>query len=177
MALPKFSREQILAEIARRERESQQKKGQTPPRNVRQVLPQNIQNTQQRPQKPPVSPQQMPPQQRSTESVRNIPESKYAIDEKTGKRYKKLDKQSQEAAMATTVSGLLSNMELDEDIRGYGNLNAAADIFLSHLRVPPDKEELARLREAKLAQIKKQNEEYAQLVKTESEKEAENTGW
>lgn len=181
MAIPKFSREQILAEIARREQDKQntpiQRNANAP---INQFPPQN--QPRMAVQKPSNN-IPTPPQRTNIPAAESHIDS-FAVDKKTGKRYKKINKQSKEATAATTVAGLLSHMELDDGIEGFASLNDSAELFLGHLRVAPNKEELARLREMKLRQIRKQNEEYKKTLEAEAIKEEKenqlndnNTGW
>lgn len=165
MAIPNFSREQILAEIARREaaKKAQQKeeekeapiKKASPRRQTQRARPVQQKSA-------------TPPKQKRVEPE----QSEYKIDKKTGKKYKTLKPQSKEAMAATTVDGLLRHMDLNDDIRGFGNLNVAAENFLAPLRVAPTKEELKQLREEKLKQIREQNKEYEEIL-LESEQNQE----
>lgn len=90
----------------------------------------------------------------------------YTIDPVTGVKYKKLPAASKDVIRADKKSGglgieQLRNMipEADFDLN---DLDGAANSFLAHLRVPPDKEEMKRLREEKIARAKAQNDEYKQ---------------
>lgn len=96
----------------------------------------------------------------------NHSNDEYAIDPVTGVKYKKLPAASKDVIRADKKSGglgieQLRNMipEADFDLN---DLDGAANSFLAHLRVPPDKEEMKRLREEKIARAKAQNDEYKQ---------------
>lgn len=88
----------------------------------------------------------------------------YAIDPKTGKKYKKLPNVPKDVVRADKKSGGLSLEQLRNSIPeadfDLDDLNGAADIFLAHLRVPPDKDEMKRLREERLKRARMQNAEY-----------------
>lgn len=98
----------------------------------------------------------------------------YAIDPKTGKKYKKLPNVPKDVVRADKKSGGLSLEQLRNSIPeadfDLDDLNGAADLFLAHLRVPPDKEEMKRLREERLRRAKKQNAEYEDVAEALDEK-------
>lgn len=80
----------------------------------------------------------------------------WRVDEKTGKRYKKLSKVKFDAE----GTPLLQNEDFDLD-----DLNSEADKFLAHLRVAPDKNEMMKLRAEKAAKAKLAREEYERINK------------
>lgn len=103
-----------------------------------------------------------------------IPEG-YAVDPVTGIRYKKLPAATREILRADKKSGGLSIEQMrtmigEAEDFNLDDLNGAADMFLGHLRIAPDKEEIQRLRDEKIAQAKKQNSEYGEVQERLNEK-------
>lgn len=96
-------------------------------------------------------------------------EDGYAIDPKTGVKYRVLPGIKEEAAQAFnklseeelknfTFSSLRNMVEEVEDF-DIDDLNSTANDFLGHLRIPPNKEEQARLREERIRRKKEQAQE------------------
>lgn len=86
------------------------------------------------------------------ESTSDLPKG-WDIDPKTGKKYKKLLGAPPEAIRVGRKGGLSKEQleaitVFDEDF-DIDDLNSTAEMFLAHLRVPPDKEEQKRLLEEK----------------------------
>jgi len=83
-------------------------------------------------------------------TVSDLPEG-WAIDPKTGKKYKKLAGAPADAIKNGRKSGLskeqLEAITVFDDDFNLDDLNASANIFMAHLRVPPDKDEQKRLAE------------------------------
>lgn len=86
-------------------------------------------------------------------------EEGFSIDPKTGKKYKELpgfkpgvleNKAAVKIAktVGMTLTQLRATTEMDPDFN-LDDLNGSANLFLPHLRVPPNKEEQMRLREEK----------------------------
>jgi len=106
----------------------------------------------------------------------NLPEG-YAIDPATGVKYKKLptadsglvkEFKKSKGKMDITLSMLRDSVpEADFDLN---DLNGAADDFLGHLRVAPDKEEIARLREERKERMRQQNKQYEENEEKLNEK-------
>ena len=102
-------------------------------------------------------------------SVKPVPEG-YAIDPKTGKQYKLLPAAAPEAVKAHKSSK--HGMGLDEFMRytkadesfDMDDLNGAAELFLPHLRVAPDKEEQKRILEAREARERRGSEAYSRYT-------------
>lgn len=131
-----------------------------------------------------VSPCQNPPVSKRSKKQKPEAETFYdedgllwAIDPKYGKKYRVLEGASPEAVKAgkggfDSLSALRAYV--DEDVEGFDidDLNGTAEAFLAHLRVPPDKEEMERLRKARALQQKRQDEEYANYVREDDEKDA-----
>ncbi len=79
----------------------------------------------------------------------------YAVDPVTGKRYKKLPGfkegvMSSKAAVKAASNGGMTLDQLRATVRedpdlNPDDLNGAAELFMAHLRVPPDKEEQKKL--------------------------------
>lgn len=79
----------------------------------------------------------------------------WRVDPKTGKRYKQLPGykpgvMESKRAIANVAKGNVSITQIramvdEEQDFNLDDLNGSADTFLSHLRVPPDKEEMKRL--------------------------------
>lgn len=111
-------------------------------------------------------PPALPPQQPSKPaSPAAAPaEDGWLIDEETGKRYKpmpgfKPGVMSSKSAVKSIASGNVSLEALRsmvEDVPDFSldDLNGSAEMFLPHLRVPPDKEEQKRLAEERKARQK-----------------------
>lgn len=108
--------------------------------------------------------------QTNNEISANDVEEGYAIDEKTGVKYKVLPGAKPEAVkkfnsmkQADIDNLTFSSMKYffteaeDFDIE---DLNNTAQDFLGHLRIPPDKDEQKRLREARAKRMKAQEEAY-----------------
>lgn len=97
---------------------------------------------------------------------KTVPEG-YAIDPATGVKYKKLptadsglvkEFKKSKGKMDITLSMLRDSVpEADFDLN---DLNGAADDFLGHLRVAPDKDEINRLREERKNRMREQNQRY-----------------
>jgi len=93
-----------------------------------------------------------------------ISDENWEIDSRTGKKYKKLKGASKEAIRAgrnggLTLDQMFSYIEEDESF-DVDDLNSAASLFLPHLRVPPSKEEILRLRQERAERMQKQDKEY-----------------
>lgn len=87
----------------------------------------------------------------------NTLEDGWVIDEETGLPYKQMPKSVYKGKGAKAVPVLLIP-EFDAD-----NMTGEAETYLKHLRVPPDKEEQARLRELKARQRRDQESSYAAI--------------
>lgn len=118
------------------------------PREVRQP----------KPSKPKVTPRVEETTERQVEE--ELPEG-WAIDKKTGKKYKLLPKTQYDD------DGLpMLQVEDFDDL----NLNNEAERFLAHLRVAPDREEQKRLREKRAQMQKESNKKYTKITQELSEK-------
>lgn len=102
---------------------------------------------------------------------------KIQVDPKTGLSYETLPSASPEALKAFKRAGseglsLSQLRSLTERVEGFDidDMNSMAERFLPHLRVPPDKEEMRRLR-AKKAQMQKEQDEYVAKLVVEQEAE------
>lgn len=104
----------------------------------------------------------------STIPVENIVEdedSKYAVDPKSGEKYRKLPSAPKEVIKSNkkgmaTMSQLRQFVEVEDDFDG-DNLNKAAQLFIPKgLRTAPSKEELQRLRKEREIRMKKQQKEF-----------------
>lgn len=100
-------------------------------------------------------------------SVSNPVDDDWIIDEKTGKKYRKLP-QASSAAIKASKSNNGGFSSIDQ-LRKYvgevedfdlDNLDGMANEFLAHLRVPPDKSEQKRLAEERKKQSSAQNSVY-----------------
>jgi len=93
--------------------------------------------------------------QRSEPVAETTEDSEWRIDPKTGKRYKDLPgfKKGVMGSKATITRGAKGGFGADdlrtmlEDVPDFNmdDLNGTAEMFMAHLRVPPDKEEQKRL--------------------------------
>lgn len=94
----------------------------------------------------------------------------WKVDKKTGKRYKSLTASPKEAISANkknkggglTLDQMSRFTEIDEDFGSIdsfsGNdLDSVAAMFLPHLQVPPDKREIAQLKEARIKRAREQD--------------------
>lgn len=108
-----------------------------------------------KPVKKPTAPVAEPVTEVSTKE--DLPEG-WAVDKKTGKKYRKLPK---------TVMGDDGKPMLQIPDFNLDDLTGEAEIFLAHLRVPPDKVEQQRLRDLKTQQARKQNAQYVKDHKDE----------
>lgn len=123
------------------------------PRQAPAQAPRKPKTTASKPKKPVV-----------TEPVSTGSEDGWAIDPKTGKKYRKLPK---------TVMGNDGRPLLQIEDFNLDDLTGEAEMFLAHLRVPPDKEEQKRLRELKIQQARKQNAEYVKANPDDDEEDDE----
>lgn len=100
----------------------------------------------------------------------NVPnEGDYAVDPKTGLRYKKIKgaksgnfKDMQNAEYISDLRALVEQDESFNSIDAFSGegMDEMAKLFIPHLRVPPNKEEIEKLRKQKIAQQLKQEAEY-----------------
>lgn len=97
----------------------------------------------------------------------------WTVDSKTGVKYKKLFENDPALVEAhakgrmtsnASIFSLMSNHTPQLDDFDADDLTSAADRFLAHLRVPPDREEIARLREERARRRRQEEEVYAQEV-------------
>lgn len=102
-------------------------------------------------------PQAQAPQERAPRQAEDLPPG-WAIDPKTGKKYKQLASANPEAIKAFKASngkGLsveeLMRYTADDDDFDLDDLNGSAETFLAHLRVPVPKEEIEAARKAQAA--------------------------
>lgn len=100
----------------------------------------------------------------------------WAVDPRTGKEYRLLPASDPEAVKAFVKGGkkglsLEEMMKYTADVEGFDidDLNSTAEAFLGHLRVPPDRDEIERLRREKAAAIRRQNAVYSANNKDELE--------
>lgn len=109
-----------------------------------------------------------------------LPEG-WAIDPATGKKYKKLSgykegvmKHSAKVIKAggMTLDQLRATVNLDEDFN-LDDLNGSAETFLSHIRVPPNKEEQIRLREERAKRQKLYDDAASRAAADEKDDESE----
>lgn len=101
----------------------------------------------------------------------------WRVDPKTGKRYKQLRMSSKEAIAASKKnknSGLTleqaRQLIAEEEDFDADDLNSAANTFLAHLRVPPSKDELEKLRQERIKKMRKQSSEYKNVQENLSDK-------
>lgn len=90
-------------------------------------------------------------------------EEGWAIDEKTGVKYKTIPKSVYKGKGKTAIP-LLAIEDFDAD-----NMTGEAETYLGHLRIPPDKEEQERLKQLRAQLRKRSDQEYAQANKDELE--------
>jgi len=101
--------------------------------------------------------------------------NEYAVDPKTGKRYKKLPGAPSEAIKAHEAnkkSGLTLDqarkmIPVDEDF-DIDDLTSTAELFMSHLRVPPNKEEIAELKKERENRMKRVRAEQKAMFEKEA---------
>lgn len=140
--------------------------------------PQPEQNNQ-----PQASSQQSPPQKprrRAPEPPVTPEDDGWAVDPKTGKRYKKLAISPPEAVKASiknknaglTLEQARKMIEVDKDF-DIDDWDKTADMFLAHLRVAPDKDEIERLRQERIKKMRQQEAERAAIQKEISDKYGE----
>lgn len=132
------------------------------------------------PRVPSLPPQQQlpsPPIQQD-KPHKTVPDG-YAVDKETGKLYKQLPGfkkgvLNSKTTIRTAAKGGFGLSELrtmveeadDFDIDNWGK---TADIYLAHLRVPPDKQEIERLRKERL----KRQQEFDKLASSQADDEGE----
>lgn len=108
-----------------------------------------------------------------------IPEG-FVKDEKTGKIYKELPKNSPDAIKefvktprkSYTIDQMFKSVELDKDMDAI-DLNKSANLFLAHLRVPPDPEEKKKLREEYAQKVREAQRQYEETQAILAEKDQE----
>ena len=110
------------------------------------------------------------------ESDANTDNEGWETDPKTGKRYKTLAATPKEAIAAYKKAGgqvsyrdLAKYVTSDDDF-DLDDLDGAANTFLAHLRVPPDKKEMERLRQEKIKRTKKQQDTFDNIQNTLTDK-------
>jgi hypothetical protein len=91
-------------------------------------------------------------------------EDGWAIDEKTGKKYKTIPKSVYKGKGKNAIPVLMIE-DFDAD-----NMTGEAETYLSHLRVPPDKDEQERLKQLRAQMRKRSDASYAEANKDELEK-------
>ena len=103
----------------------------------------------------------------------------FKVDPKTGKKYEVLPASRLDAVKnfknqkgGPGLDFLRKSVEEVDDI-DLDKLNEEADRFLAHLRVPPDKDEIARLREEKIRRQRAQDQAYEHEVEEMNEKDQE----
>lgn len=94
-------------------------------------------------------------------------EEGWAIDEKTGVKYKTIPKSVFKGKGKNAIP-LLAIEDFDAD-----NMTGEAETYLGHLRVPPDKAEQERLKQLKAQMRKRSDASYAEANKAELEKKDE----
>lgn len=94
-------------------------------------------------------------------------EEGWAIDKKTGKKYKTIPKSVYEGKGKNAVPVLMIE-DFDAD-----DMTGEAETYLSHLRVPPDKEEQERLKQLRAQMRKRSDASYAEANKDELEAKVE----
>lgn len=90
-------------------------------------------------------------------------EDGWVIDEKTGKKYKPIPKSVYKGKGKNAIPLLLIE-DFDAD-----NMTGEAETYLSHLRVPPDKEEQERLKKLRAQLRRRSDASYAEAHKDELE--------
>lgn len=93
---------------------------------------------------PPRPPRQKPKLAKTSPPAEEAPKG-WKTDAKTGKAYKTIPKSEYDSEGNPILH--LDDLNLDD-------LNGEANKYLAHLRVPPDREEMARLREEKAARAR-----------------------
>lgn len=99
-------------------------------------------------------------------SGNNVPDG-YAVDPVTGKMYKKLPANDKDLVKQYNRSNGKMEISIEQmrqtadsvDIDLH-NMEKSADMFLAHLRVPPDKEEIERLKQERIRLANKQKAEF-----------------
>jgi hypothetical protein len=123
------------------------------------------------------------PKAQRAESTVETPAAKHdpnwELDPKTGKRYKRIagykdGVMNSRQAVKNVAKGNISMEQLrmmvkEEPDFNLDDLNGSADTFLAHLRVPPNKEEQAKLREERAARQKQYDEQASRAAAEEAE--------
>lgn len=95
------------------------------------------------------------------------PEKSYwTVDPETGVKYKTIPKTEWVGTEGRSVLHLT-------EINAFDDLNGAANDYLAHLRVPPDKEEQKRLNEERARLARQQNEIYSNQLEKQVQEDAE----
>lgn len=164
MTRRRYTKEEIMAELARRKalQEQQQQRGRSDRAQPSRRVPRQAEHP--TPSPPPTNPPRRRPQPESRSS-----NPAYKVDPRTNKKYRVLKPQSR--AAQGNLSSLRARGEIDENIQSE-NLAESAKIFLGHLQVPPDREEMARLRKLKAAQRRRQEAEYEVIRQKQESQEA-----
>lgn len=117
------------------------------------------------PNKRPTSAVQTP--KPAPEPVEEKLEEGWAIDPKTGVKYKKIPKSVFEGKGKNAIP-VLAIEDFDVD-----DMSGEAETYLGHLRVPPNKEEQEKLKQLRAQMRRRSDASYAEANKDELEKEDE----
>lgn len=160
MTRRRYTKEEIMAELARRKAlQEDQQRGRQESTQPRRRSPRQAEIP---------SPSPRPTDRRPQPDPRSSDQG-YRVDPRTNKKYRVLKPQSK--AAQGNLSSLRTHGEIDENIQSE-NLAESAKIFLGHLQVPPDREEMARLRKLKAAQRRRQEAEYEVIRQKQESQEA-----
>ena len=113
---------------------------------------------------------QQPVHSEYSDAVAEDKDGEWALDPKTGKRYKTLPSTPREAIAAykrtkgkgLSKSEMLAFIETSEDF-DIDDLNGTAETFMAHLRVPPSPEEREEILRKKAEMLQRQKAERAEL--------------
>ena len=145
--------------VPRKGNSSSAQGAQTPPKSV---APAGKTPTK-RPVRPAAAPAARPSRPVPKKNARPAEDEKYGYDEVTGKRYEKLPKSEFIGSGAKRRPVLQVDMDLD-------NLNGEANRFLAHLRVPPNKDEMLRLRAERVKRAREQRAQFEEEQRELNEK-------
>ena len=103
-------------------------------------------------------------------------EEEWETDPRTGKRYRKMPATEWTSTKDGGRSGFMSVSHFSDDdmLSAFDgtSMNLAAESFLAHLRVPPDKKEQERLRREKAELKKAQDAAYQRSLQATSDEDA-----
>lgn len=138
----------------------------SPPRKIPSKKPINSSSASKQANNPPVKKPSIPEEEPEKQTEEDLEEG-WAIDPKTGVKYKKIPKSVFEGKGKNAIPVLaIEDFDVDDMV-------GEAETYLGHLRVAPNKEEQEQLKKLRAQMRRKSDASYAEANKDELEKEDE----